>query len=145
DPAASPAMARVWRHFSRWPRMGVRSGILLAVIGLAVVWLMPGAFWQNDLSRLTPVPEHLLVQDGELRDELGAPDVRYLIVLEGADTEAVLQASEALEPVLQQMQSDGLVQGFDLASRYLPSAATQRARQARLPDASTLQAALDEA
>lgn len=145
DAAASVAMARVWRHFSRWPRMGVRSGILLAAVALAVVWFMPGPFWQNDLSRLTPVPEPLLVQDGELREELGAPDVRYLIVLQGADTETVLQASEALDPVLQQMRVDGLVQGFELASRYLPSAATQRARQARLPDAPALQAALDEA
>ena len=145
DPAASPAMARVWGHFSRWPRMTLRTGLLLAATGVAVAWFMPGPFWQNDLSRLTPVPEHLLVEDGRLRDELGAPDVRYLVVLQGADAEAVLQASETLEPVLQQMRSDGLVQGYDLAARYLPSVATQRARQARLPDAATLQAALADA
>src|SRR5690606_30536605 len=134
DPAASPAMARVWGHFSRWPRMHLKTGLLLAPAGLAVAWFMPGPFWQNDPSRLTPVPEHLLVEDGRLRDELGAPDVRYLVVLQGADDEAVLQASEALEPVLRQMQTDGLLQGYDLAARYLPSVATQRARQARLPD-----------
>lgn len=145
DAASSLAMARVWGHFSRWPRMGVITGTLLAAAGLAVIWFAPGPFWQNDLSRLTPVPEHLLVQDGQLRAELGAPDVRYLMVIQGADAEATLQASEALEPVLRQMQSDGLLQGFDLASRYLPSVATQRGRQARLPDAPTLQAALDAA
>lgn len=145
DAASSPAMARVWGHFSRWPRMGVAPTVLLAVAGVAVIWFVPGHFWQNDLSKLTPVPEHLLIEDGRLRAELGAPDVRYLIVLQGKDAEAVLQASEALEPVLQQMQSDAMVQGFDLAARYLPSMATQRARQARLPDAPTLQAALDDA
>src|SRR3546814_18131044 len=32
-----------------------------------------------------------------------------------------------------------------MAARYLPSAAVQRARQAKLPDAATLQAALDAA
>lgn len=145
DASASPVMARVWGHFSRWPRIGVPTGVLLAVIGIALAWFMPGPFWQNDLSRLTPVPEHLLAEEGTLREELGAPDVRYLIVMQGADAEAVLQASEALQPVLQQMQADGLVQGFDFAARYLPSMATQRARQARLPDAPTLQSALDAA
>lgn len=145
DAASSPAMARVWQHFSRWPRMGVVTGTLVGIAGLAVAWYMPAPFWQNDLSRLTPVPEQLLIQDGQLRDELGAPDVRYLMVLQAPDAEAVLQASEALGPVLQQMQSDGLLQGFELAARYLPSMATQRARQARLPDAPTLQAALSAA
>ncbi|QOW24645.1 MMPL family transporter [Lysobacter sp. H23M47] len=145
DAASSSAMAKVWGHFSRWPRMGVTTGALLGAAGLAVIWFVPGPFWQNDLSRLTPVPEHLLVQDGQLRAELGAPDVRYLMVIQGADAEAALQASEALQPVLVQMQSEGLLKAFDLASRYLPSAATQRARQARLPDAPTLQAALDAA
>ncbi len=143
DAAASPAMARVWGHFARWPRMGVTTGLLLAAAGLAVAWFMPGPFWQNDLSKLTPVPEHLLIEDARLRDELGAPDVRYLIVVQGTDAEAALQASEALQPVLEQMNADGL--SYDLAARYLPSVATQRARQARLPDAPTLEAALEDA
>jgi predicted exporter len=145
DAAASPAMAWLWTKFSSWPRLGAVAGLLLAVASAAVAGFAPGSFWQNDLSRLTPVPEHLLALDGELRGELGAPDVRYLVVLQAADTESALQASERLLPVLQRLRADGRVQGFDLAARYLPSAATQRARQARLPDAPTLRAALEEA
>ncbi|MGY0799851.1 MMPL family transporter [Lysobacter sp. A286] len=145
DAAASPTMARLWKRFSGWPRMGVVSCVLLALVAAAVAGFAPGSFWQNDLSRLTPVPEHLLALDGELRGELGAPDVRYLVTLQADDTESVLQASERLQPVLRQLRDDGLVQGFELAARYLPSAATQRARQARLPDATVLEATLEEA
>ncbi|MGY0557665.1 MMPL family transporter [Lysobacter sp. A421] len=145
DAAASPTMALLWRRFSGWPRMGVVSCVLLALVAAAVAGFAPGSFWQNDLSRLTPVPEHLLALDGELRGELGAPDVRYLVTLQADDTESVLQASERLQPVLRQLRDDGLVQGFELAARYLPSAATQRARQARLPDATVLEATLEEA
>lgn len=145
DAAASPAMAWLWARFSRWPRMGVRSCVVLAIVAGAVAAFAPGPFWQNDLSKLTPVPENLLALDGELRGELGAPDVRYLVALQADDTEQALQASERLQPILRQLRDDGLVRGFELASRYLPSVATQRARQDRLPDAVELAATLDEA
>ena len=144
DPAASPRLER-WRAWIarapqlRWTLVGV------AVLALAICVFAPGPFWQNDLSKLTPVPEAGLVRDAQLRSELGAPDVRYVLVLEGADVESVLQASERLQPVLQNLRSGGAIAGYDLAARYLPSARTQRARQARLPDATTLQVALDAA
>jgi predicted exporter len=56
-----------------------------------------------------------------------------------------LQASERLRPALDQLVAAHALSGYDSAARYLPSAATQRARQAKLPDAATLQAALDSA
>jgi predicted exporter len=56
--------------------------------------------WENDLAALTPVPEDLLIRDAKLRGELGAPDVRYLLVLEAKDADGVLALSETLEPAL---------------------------------------------
>src|SRR3546814_4056301 len=52
---------------------------------------------------------------------------------------------ERLRPGLDALVRDGALDGYDMAARYLPSAAVQRARQAKLPDAATLQAALDAA
>ncbi|MFX7491453.1 hypothetical protein ABTJ25_19520, partial [Acinetobacter baumannii] len=72
-------------------------------------------------------------------------DVRYVLALAAPDTEAALRASERLLPVLERLRAQGVLQGFDLAARYLPSAATQRARQAALPDTPALQAALAQA
>src|SRR5690606_10197257 len=63
----------------------------------------------------------------------------------GEDDETVLRASERLRPALDALVHDGALDGYDMAARYLPSAALQRARQRALPDAATLQAALDAA
>ena len=141
DPAGSPRLQALWRGIERLPRPRW-SLLALAALALAVVAWRPGAFWQNDLSRLTPVPEPLLLRDAQLREALGAPDVRYVLTLQGTDAEAVLQASERLRPALEALVTQGAIDGYDLAARYLPSEATQRARQAALPEAAALQAML---
>ena len=145
DAADSPRLARLWARLARWPRMGVAAFAALAMVAIAVAAWAPGPFWQNDLSKLTPVPVAALERDAQLRDELGAPDVRYVIAVEGRDAEAALRASEALQPALRKLQAADAISGYDLAARYLPSAATQRARQSRLPSTPELQAALDSA
>lgn len=145
DPAQSPRMQWLWSRVQALPRLGGTGALVIAILAAGVVWWMPGHFWQNDLSRLTPVPEESLQADAVLRRELRAPDVRHLAAIRAADTEAVLQASEQLLPVLEALRRDGVLAGYDLAARYLPSIATQRARQARLPAPDALRRALDEA
>jgi len=144
DPADSRVLARLWRGVERLPRPRWTLAAI-ALLALGVVAFAPGAFWQNDLSRLTPVPPADLLRDAQLRAELGAPDVRYVLAVQGADAEAALRTSERLPPVLQRLRADGVLDGYDLAARYLPSAATQRARQRELPDTPTLQRSLAEA
>ncbi|GHA81991.1 MMPL family transporter [Cognatilysobacter bugurensis] len=133
DVATMPRVQRLWARAQRWPRIRVVHGLALAAVAVAIAALAPGAFWQNDLSRLTPAPAELLARDARLREQLGAPDVRYVIVVQSASVEAALQTSERLRPALDAAQKRGALGGFDLASRYLPSIATQRARQAQLP------------
>lgn len=142
DAADSAWLARAWAALARLPRLRMPAMLVLAALALGVAWLAPGAFWQNDLAKLTPVPADALARDAQLRGELGAPDVRYVIALEAGDAEAALRASERLLPVLQTLRDQGAIAGYDLAARYLPSAATQRARQIKLPGAATLDAAL---
>jgi predicted exporter len=101
--------------------------------------------WENDLGKLTPVPQDALLQDNELRAQLGAPDLRFIFVMQAADEEAALLGLEDLEPALAALEQDGAISGYDHAARYLPSVARQAARQRRLPDAAALQAALDAA
>lgn len=142
DAADSAWLARAWAGLARLPRPRAYAMLALAALALAVAWLAPGPFWQNDLAKLTPVPADALARDAQLRGELGAPDVRYVIALEAGDAEAALRASERLQPALQRLRAQGAIAGYDLAARYLPSIATQRARQIRLPGAATLDAAL---
>ncbi|SFL05317.1 MMPL family transporter [Lysobacter sp. cf310] len=142
DAADSAWLARAWAALARLPRLRAPAMLALAALALGVAWLAPGAFWQNDLAKLTPVPADALARDAQLRGELGAPDVRYVIALEAGDAEAALRASERLLPALQTLRAQGAIAGYDLAARYLPSAATQRARQIKLPGAATLDTAL---
>jgi predicted exporter len=144
DVADSKRLARIWAGISRLPRPRATLA-LLALVALGMIAFAPGAFWQNDLSKLTPVPAEAMARDARLRGELGAPDVRYVIAIGGRDSEAALQASERLRPRLDALVHDHAIAGYDLAARYLPSAATQRARQSRLPDTASLRSMLAEA
>jgi predicted exporter len=56
-----------------------------------------------------------------------------------------LRGAERLAPLLDALQAGGAIAGYDSPARYLPSAATQRARQARLPDTAQLREALASA
>ncbi|MGY0505770.1 MMPL family transporter [Luteimonas sp. e5] len=145
DLATQPMLGRLQGAVTRLPRLPGVALAVLALAAIAVAMLAPGPFWENDLSRLTPAPADLISRDVRLRDELGAPDVRYLLALDGADVEAVLEAGEALQPKLEELREAGVIGGWDMAARYLPSAALQRARQARLPAPAQLRTELDAA
>ncbi len=144
DMAATPGLARAWQFLAHLPRPRWLPW-LVAAAGIAVIAWAPGRFWQNDLSALTPVPRAELQRDARLRAALGAPDVRYLLVLRAPSAEGVLALSERVAPALDGLVGQHALEGFELPSRYLPSIATQRARQAKLPDRSKLEAALQQA
>jgi predicted exporter len=122
----------------RWLALAVPlAALLLLALG--------GPRWEDDLARLSPVPPAQLRLDEELRGQLGAPDVRGIVALTGSDAEAVLRKAEAVERVLQPLVARGQLGGFDSPARYLPSAATQRARQAALPAPEAMRPRLQEA
>lgn len=144
DAAESRTLARTWNRLAAVPHPRWLPWAL-AIAAALVLWRAPGEFWQDDLAALTPIPPKLLERDTALRAELGAPDVRYLLVLEGADADIVLTASEKLDTPLATLRERGAITGYELPSRYLPSRATQLARRSKLPDAATLRIALDAA
>ena len=141
DVADSPVLARLWQRIARLPRPKWSLAVL-ALAASGVIAFAPGQLWQNDLSKLTPVPADALARDAVLRDELGAPDVRYVLTVAGKSEDEVLQATEKLAVALDPLVAAGALAGYDMASRYLPSVAVQRARQARLPAAPQMQAML---
>lgn len=124
-------------RIDHWPS---RPWLAPALIGLALVAIMlsPHTLWENDLGSFSPVPKPLQDADGELRRELGSADVRYLALVSGNTAEDVLQRSERLGAGLDRLVSSGALTGYELAARFLPSAAMQRARQQSLPPPTTL-------
>jgi len=144
DVADMPWLARARGFVDRLPRPRWIP-LLVAALAIVLLALAPGDFWQNNLAALTPVSPELLARDARLREALGAPDVRYLLVLQAPSEQGVLQLSERLEPAVDKLVAAHAVDALELPSRYLPSVAVQQARQAKLPDRATLQASLTQA
>jgi predicted exporter len=152
-PAVLPAMAvrppsAVWQRLR--PRPGWTRGLRLAalVLALAAVGTIAtgdGTVWETDLRNLSPTPANLRELDRRLRAQMGAADLRHLLVVRRGSMEEVLRTSEALAADLGALVAAGQVAGFDMASHYLPSLHSQRQRQRALPDRPTLRAALDQA
>jgi predicted exporter len=144
DYGQSEFLGRLWRRIASLPRP-LWAAPVLVVVCAAIVAFVPGSLWENDLSKLTPVPRELLLQDQQLRSQLGTPDLRYLLVIETGSSEQALTQLEALDAPLRKLVERGAIAGYDHAARYVPTAAKQQARQAKLPDDATLTATLQQA
>lgn len=118
---------------------------LPCIAALAVVAAHAGAVWQRDLAALSPLSSQAQAFDASLRADLGSADVRFVVAATGTDRERALQAAERAMQQLQPLVERGVLAQIDTPSRLLPSEATQRARQAALPDAETLRPRLAEA
>jgi predicted exporter len=129
------------------PRWRSPLKLRLAALGLltaacaGVIWHQR-PIWDDDLARLNPAGDAEQALDRRLREALGAPDARWLVAVSGATADAALEAAEALAAPLARLVADKAIAGFDSPVAYLPSARTQAARRAALPDDATLRADL---
>ena len=116
--------------------------VIAAGIGLV---FHRGGYWDDELASMSPLSTAEQSLDNQLRREVGAPDVRYLLVVQAPNRETALAASEQVAARLAPLVAEGTLGGFDAPGFWSPSLATQRARQAALPDAVTLAASLAQA
>jgi len=121
------------------------AAVMLVLAACAILALHRDDLWNDKISSLSPVSQADVALDASLRADIGAPDVRYLVVVSGASREAVLGSSEQVSAILQAQVDAGELGRFESPSRYLPSAATQRARQSRLPSPDELETRLAQA
>lgn len=136
--------AAVMSVVRRAPR--ARVPLLLAVAVLvAFLVTQRQVLWNDSLSSLSPVSKESLAMDEQLRRDMGAPDVRYMVVITAADQQAVLQQSEILTASLRELVQRGVMEGFESPSFYLPSITAQQERQHALPDSAVLQNNLRQA
>lgn len=124
----------------------LRKGFFIIVLlACAVLWINRDHLWQPELNALSPVSASDQALDAALRADVGAPDVRYLVVVKGKTGEDTLQAVEKVTVQLDALVEQGKLAAFETPSRYLPSLAMQRARMASLPAADVLKQRLDQA
>jgi len=118
---------------------------LLPVIAIGVLYANRAALLSRELLDLSPIPQEQQQLDASLRADLGAPDPRYLVVASAPGLDAALTAAQAVADHLAPLVTEGVIGGFETPTRYLPDAATQRARQASLPGPAELTALLKQA
>ena len=142
DVSAIGAVLYHWVERARRLRWAA-AALLLACT--AVLVQHRATLWSDKISSLSPVSQADVALDTRLRADMGAPDVRYVVVAAGPGREAVLRLAEQVSTLLQTQVDQGELAAFESPSRYLPSTATQRARQASLPPPEVLQANLTQA
>lgn len=142
--AASGFAPHVTAMAQRAPRLRYP---LVLVTALAVFFLVTqrSPLWSDELASLSPLASSDRLLDEQLRRDIGAPDVRHLIVVNAPDPDAALAASEKISVVLQHSIQQKWLAGFESPAVYLPSLATQRARQAAIPENGVLRENLLEA
>lgn len=123
----------------RWP------AVMLLLVACAILLQNRDHLWSDSISSLSPVSRAAVEMDSGLRADVGAPDVRYFVVVYAASRESVLQSAEQVSTILDALVDRGELAGFESPSRYLPSLATQRARLASLPAPEELAARLSQA
>ena len=126
------------------PRLRYPVLVVLAVTA-AFLLIRPQPLWSGSLASLSPVSPGEQALDQQLRRDIGAPEVRYLAVVQARDEQAALEASEHAAMALRESVAQGWLQGFDSPAIYLPSRAMQRERQAALPAAEPLRQNLQAA
>jgi predicted exporter len=109
------------------------------------LYLHRDTLWNRELSALSPVSLADQDLDAQLRVDIHAPDVRYLVVVTAPTEESALGAVEKVGTRLNTLIDQDVIGGFDSPSHYLPSQLLQRARQASLPSGEELRQNLQAA
>jgi len=123
----------------RWPLIAV------TVVCIMLLSAQRSQLWSDDLASLSPLAASERTLDEQLRRDIGAPDVRYLVVVDAADADAALAGSEKVAAHLDAAVAQSRLAGFESPAAYLPSSAAQRARQAAIPAPAVLRENLREA
>ena len=128
-------------------RRGVVAAValLLALAAGAILCQHRSTLWNQELSALSPVSVEEQNFDAQLRADLGAADVRDVIVISGPDLQSVLQSAELAAKALQPLLEAKVFGSFDSPANFLPSLTTQEARRSSLPAAAQLSDSLRRA
>src|SRR5690606_32775077 len=102
DYGDSSALERIARALDALPSLRWLA-LALGVASFVAIALSRAPLWENDLSKLTPVPRDLIEQDQALRGALGTSGIRYMLVVSASDEESALRRLEELNAPLAQL------------------------------------------
>jgi predicted exporter len=119
--------------------------LLLALAAAGFLYAHAGKAWNRNLSSLSPISRADQQLDLQLRNDLGAPDLRYMVAFSAPDQEQALQGAEKAGAVLRDLKQHQVIAGFNSPATVLPSQALQHERQAAIQDALQLRQNLQQA
>lgn len=96
---------------------------LIAAIGLLIT---NQPVMHLNVDSLSPIKESRRAEGKQLREDLGYWYGGRMMIISASDKNAVLRRSEEIEPYLNQLIEDGIVDGYDMASQFLPSRERQQ-------------------
>ena len=150
-PVLVPSKMKKPLPWSTWLPFHAQASRLMIIVpismmlSLTYLGLSDKPFWEVDIANLSPVPQNLRDRDRWLRQELGAPALRDMMVIVASNAQRVLELSEALKETLDQLVDQGNMVGYEMAADYLPSIRTQVMRRNTLPDRAALEKHLSDA
>ncbi|MGM0516218.1 MAG: MMPL family transporter [Pseudomonadota bacterium] len=121
------------------------AALILGGMAVLVLAFEQDGLWRDTLSGLAPIDPELEAADTQLRSDLGSPSPRYLVVIRGDSRENALRGAERATTILDRLVEDGTLDGYRSPTDFLPSVATQTARQDALPRADQLDRRLEKA
>ncbi len=119
--------------------------VALAALAFSITYLHRDTLWNRELAALSPISAADQTYDAELRRDLGAADVRDLVIVSAPTLDSALEQAERTAEALEPLIHDNVIGGFDSPANYLPSTATQEARRSSLPEAAQLRDNLRQA
>jgi predicted exporter len=115
------------------------------IVTVTAAFLLPKKTTESGLGGVSPISLAEQKVDETLRGQLGAPDLRYLVIAQATTLENALVLAERASEAMQKLQTEGKIESYDTPTRFLPSQALQKQRQAAIPSKEVLSTNLKEA
>jgi predicted exporter len=119
--------------------------VALATLSVLLLLQARATLWNHELAALSPISMEEQNYDARLRADLGAADVRDIVIVSGKDLESVLRGAESAAGPLQGLADAKVIGSFDSPTNYLPSTVTQETRRGSLPGPAELRTNLKQA
>jgi predicted exporter len=123
----SAASRRIGAALRAWPRLGPRGWPLLAALAVVAVAGLSRLHADDDVRALVRPDPTLLAEQLAVGRVLELPSPAQFFIVEGADAEATLVATERLAAELDRFVAARRLTGYDSVTRWVPSAARQEA------------------
>ncbi len=119
--------------------------VAMLVVSAAVLLFHKNPVLHLNVDSLSPIKDQRRAQGRMLREDIGFWYGGSMLMMTATDKESVLRLSEQLAPGLDDLIETDTLEGFDMASHFLPSRQQQLLRKAQLEEVDSISNNLVEA